>query len=136
MLKPSGFSPPAHFSAQLLVEYKNMDCQKENQCNRNHAVENQYHGVLIQNHTEESTGKGNQDHAQQKPAPYAQFLSVSNGMDDAQQQKNDGCKLVNMDTGQRNQNGHDEADQQGKVQNFFHAAATSVAGIVLIPKIK
>ena len=66
------------------MEYKNVDRQEENQCDGNHTVEDQYNGVLIQNHTEESTDKGNQDQPQQKPALRTQFLSVGNGMDDAE----------------------------------------------------
>jgi hypothetical protein len=53
---------------QLLVKQKNVDCQKEDQRNRNHTVENEYNGELIQNHTEEAGGEGNQDQPQQKPA--------------------------------------------------------------------
>lgn len=113
-----------------------MDRQKENQRNGNHTMQDQYNGNVIENHAEESAGKRDQNQSQQKPALRTQFLSVSNGMDDAQQQEKDGCQLVHMDPGQRNQNGHDEADQQSKVQKFFHAAAPSVAGMVLIPKIK
>jgi hypothetical protein len=36
---------------QLLVKYKNVDRQKEDQHNGNQTVENAYNGKLIQNHT-------------------------------------------------------------------------------------
>ena len=56
-------------------------------------------------------------------------------MDDTQQKEDDGCHLMNMDTGQRNQNGHNKAEHQSNIEQFFHAA-TSAVGMVLIPKIK
>ena len=69
------------------MKHKNVDCQEEDQHNGNHAVENQYHGDLIQDHTEESAGKGYQDRSQQQPALGFQLFSIDNGMDEAQQQE-------------------------------------------------
>ena len=118
------------------MEHKNVDCQEENQCDGYHSVKNQYTGEMIPNHTEESTGKGNQDQSQQKPELRAQFLSVSNGMDDAQQQEEDGCHLMDMDTGEGNHDGHNKTNEQCDVQDLFHAGMASVAEMVLMPKIK
>ena len=98
-------------------------------------MENQNDGELIKDHSKQTCGKGNDNRSQQQPTLHAQFLSVSNGMDDTQQKEDDGCHLMNMDTGQRNQNGHNKAEHQSNIEQLFHAA-TSAVGMVLIPKIK
>jgi hypothetical protein len=48
-------------SMQLLVKHKNVDCQKEDQRNGNHTVEDQHKGKLILDHAKQSSSKGNQD---------------------------------------------------------------------------
>ena len=113
-----------------------MDRQEEDQRDGNHTVEDQHKGKLIQDHAKESTDKGNQDQSQQKPELRAQFLSVGNGMDDAQQQEEDGCHLMDMDTGEGDHDGHNKTNEQCDVQDLFHAGMASVAEMVLMPKIK
>ena len=71
-----------------------MDRQKEDQCNGNHTVENQYHGELIPNHTEQSAAEGDQHRSQQKPALEPQLLSVCNGMDDTQMNTGDDSRKL------------------------------------------
>ena len=87
-----------------------MDRKEEDQGNGNTAVEDQNHRNMVKNHAKQSGGKGNQDQSKQQPALHAQFLSVSNGMYDTQQQKYHGCQLVNMDAGQGDHDGDKEAD--------------------------
>ena len=57
-------------------------------------------------------------------------------MDDAQQQKQDRCQLMDMYAGQRDHKGDKKANQQGNVQKSFHVDITSAAGMVLTPQIK
>ena len=87
------------------MEYENMNRQEEYQSDGKTAVEDQKHRNMVENHAKQSGDKGNQNQSQQQPALHAQLLSVSNGMDDTQQQKYHGCQLVNMDAGQRHQVG-------------------------------
>ena len=85
---------------QLFVEHENVDRQEEDQGDGDRAVEDEYHGELIQNHAEEAGGEGDNCQPQQQPMLCSQFLSVGNGMDDAEQQEDDGCQLMDMDTGE------------------------------------
>ena len=100
-------------------------------------MENQDNGELIEDHAEQAGSKGNHNQCKQQPSFRSQFLSVSNGMDDAQQQKQDRYQLMDMYTGQRDHNSNKEADQQCDVQKFLHIATGSlVAGMVLTPQMK
>ena len=117
--------------------HKNMDCEEEYHGDRDTAVENQNNGKLIQDHAEQAGGEGEHNQSQQQPPLCAQFLAVYDGMDNAQQKKQQRCHFVNMDTEKRNHNGYNEAGKQCEVQKFFHAVTGSlVAGMVFTPKIK
>ena len=87
-----------------------MNCQEEYQSDGKTAMENQDDGKLVQNHTKQAGGEGDHNQCKQQPSVRSQFLSVSNGMDDAQQQKQDRCQLMDMYTGQRYHDGDKEAD--------------------------
>jgi len=91
---------------------------------------------MIQDHAEQAGGKRNHNQREQQPSFCTQFLSVDDGMDDAEQQKKNGYQLVDMYTGQRYHDGNKEADQQGNVQKSFHADIASAAGMVLTPQMK
>ena len=93
------------------MKHKNVDCQKEDQRNGNHTVENEYNGELIQNHTEEAGGEGKQDQSKQKPTLHTQLLSVSNGMDDVKQQENHRCQLMDIYTGEGNHDRHNKTNE-------------------------
>ena len=119
------------------MKYKYMDRQEEYQGDGDAAMENQNNGELIQDHAEETGSKRNDDQPQQQPALCSQLLSVRNGMDDTQQQKDHRCQFMDMDAGQRYHDGDKEADQQCDVQKFLHIATGSlVAGMVLTPQMK
>jgi len=125
------------FLAQLLMKNKDMNCQEKYQSDGDTAMENQNNGELIRDHAEETGGEGNYNQCKQQPSFRSQFLSVSNGMDGTQQQKDHRCQLVDMYTGQRDHNSNKEADQQCDVQKFLHIATGSlVAGMVLTPQMK
>ena len=92
---------------------------------------------MIQDHAEQACSEGNHNQCKQQPALCSQLLSVRNGMDDTQQQKDHRCQLVDMYTGQRDHNSNKEADQQCDVQKVLHIATGSlVAGMVLTPQMK
>lgn len=124
-------------NSQLFAEYPNMNGEKEHHENRDTAVEDQNDWELIQDHAEQAGGKGNRDQSEQQPALCAKFPAEDDGMDDAQQQEHNGCELVDVDPGQGDQDGDKEADQQPKIQCFFHTATGSLpAGMVFTPQIK
>ena len=92
---------------------------------------------MVQDHPEQAGGEGDHNQSQQQPTLCTQFLPITKSMDDAQQQKQNRCHFMNMDTGKGYHDGHDEADQQCDVKYFLHALTSSlVAGIVFTPKIK
>ena len=97
-------------SAEFLMEYENMNRQEEYQSDGDAAMKDQNDGELVQDHSEQAGGEGDHNQCMQQPSFCTQFLSVSNGMDDAQQQKQDRCQLMDMYTGQRYHDGYDEAD--------------------------
>ena len=119
-----------------LVIYEDVDCCKEYYCYGDASVKGKNNGKLIQNHAKQASGEGDHNQSQQQPTLYTQFLAVKNSVDDAQQKKQQRCHFVNMDTGERDHDGHNEVDKQCDIQDLLHAAATSAAGIVLTPKIK
>ena len=104
-------SGPVHFLAQLLMKNKDMNCQKKYQRNGNAAMQDQDNGELIQNHPKQAGSKRNHDQAKKQPAFCAQFLSVDNGVDNAEQQKQNRCQLMDMYTGQGHHNGNKKANQ-------------------------
>ena len=123
-------------SAEFLMKYKNMNCQKKYQSDGKTAMENQDDGKLVQNHTKQAGGEGDHNQCKQQPSLCPQLLSVSNGMDDTQQQKDHRYQFVDMDAGQRDHNGDKKADQKRNVQGSFHADIASPAGMVLTPQMK
>ena len=92
------------------MKYKYMDRQEEYQGDGDAAMENQDDGKLVQNHTKQTCCEGNYNQCKQQPSFRSQFLSVDDGMDDAQQQKQDRCQFMDMYTGQRYHDGDKEAD--------------------------
>ena len=116
---------------------KNMDRKEKYHSDGDAAVEDQDDGKLFQNHTDQAGGEGEHNQTQQQPPLCAQFLAVHNSMDDAEQQKQQRCHFMNMDTGEGNHDGYNEADKQREVQKLFHAVTGSlVAGIVFTPQMK
>ena len=127
----------ALLAAYLPVEHKNMNCKEEYQSDGKTAMENQNDGELIQDHAEQACGKGNHNQCKQQQAFCTQFLSVDNGVDNAEQQKQDRCQLMDMNAGQRHHDGYEEADQQSDIQQLFHTVTGSLtAGMVLTPQMK
>ena len=98
------------------MKHKNMDRQKEYECDRARAMQSQHNRKPIQDHAEQAGGEGKHDRPQQQPTLCSQLPAIHDGMDDAEQQKQDGCHFVNMDTGKREHNGHDEADKQCDIE--------------------
>lgn len=113
-----------------------MNCKEEHKCDGNGTVKGKNNGKLIQNHAKQAGSERDHNQSQQQPTLCTQFLAVKNSVDDAQQKEQQRCHFVNMDTGKRDHDGHDEVDKQCDIQDLLHAAATSAAGIVLTPKIK
>jgi len=118
------------------MKYKYMDRQEEYQGDGKTAMENQDDGELIEDHAEQSGSEGNHSQCKQQPSLCPQLLSVDDGMDDTQQQKDHRYQFVDMDAGQRDHNGDKKANQQGNIQKSFHADIASAAGMVLTPQMK
>ena len=119
------------------MEYENMNRQEEYQSDGDAAMKDQNDGELVQDHSEQAGGEGDHNQCKQQPSFCTQFLSVSNGMDNAQQQKQDRCQLVDMHTGQRHHASNDKTDEKRDIQCFLHTVAGSLAaGMVLTPQIK
>ena len=76
-----------------------MDRQEEYQGDGDAAMENQDDGKLVQNHTKQAGGEGDHNQCKQQQSFCTQFLSVRNGMDDTQQQKDHRCQLMDMNAG-------------------------------------
>ena len=62
-----------------------MNCQEEYQSDGDAAMENQNDGELIEDHAEQSGSEGNHSQCKQQPSLCPQFLSVDNGVDNAEQ---------------------------------------------------
>ena len=106
-------------TAKLPVKHKNMDRQEEHQSDREGAVEDQDNGKLIQNQTEQAGGEGDDDYCKKQPALYAQFLTVDERVNKAQQQEKDGCQLVDADTCQRHMMVTTKLISSAKFRDFF-----------------
>ena len=120
------------------MEHKDVNCQEEHHSNRNHPMQDQNDGVLVQDHAEQAGGEGKDNQRQQKVSLRVQLFPADHGMDGAEKQEKNGCQLVEMDAGQGNQESDDETDQQSDIQELFHALAASWfwTEMVLTPKRK
>ena len=62
-----------------------MNCQEEYQGDGDAAMQDQNNRMLVQNHAEQACSEGNHNQCKQQQAFCTQFLSVDNGVDDADQ---------------------------------------------------
>ena len=113
-----------------------MDRNGEHERDRNGPVQGQHNGKLIEDHAEQARQKGGNHRKQQEPFLSTEALSVYNGMYDAQQKEQNGCQLLNMNTGKWHHNGECKGDQQEIIQNLLHIDPPFCAGIVFTPKQK
>ena len=92
-----------------------MNRQEKYRRDGNAPVELQNHRIAVQNHSEDSGHKTDENHRQQKQRPLPQLFSEDSGVNQAQQKKNCRKQFMQMDASQRHHDGEDEADKQSQV---------------------
>lgn len=93
-----------------------MNCHKENNSDGDCSMKDQYNGIMIQDHAEQAGGEGDHDQRKHRYPLCTQLPAIHDGMDNAQQQEDHRCHFMNMDTGERNHNGYNEADKKHDVE--------------------